>query len=177
MTPGHSRANRLPITPDLLRKLHTIWSQGPPSFDKVMLWAACCLGFFGFRRAGEFISVSATTDTLSVADLSIDSRDNLRVLAVLLWRSKTGPFGAGVHLFLSRTGDILCPVTAMLGYLAIRPTSIGPLFLFEDGSPLSQFRLITHMRAALSQVGTDTARYSGHSFHHRGSFRRGYGWV
>ena len=164
MTPGHSRTKRLPITPDLLRKLLTIWSWGPPSSDKVMLWAACCLGFFAFMRAGEFTSVSSTEDTLSVADVSIDSRDNSRVLAVLLRRSKTDPIGAGVHLYLCRTGDILCPVTAMLGYLAIRPTSVGPLFLFEDGTPLSRPHLVTHMWEALSQAGIDTAHFSGHSF-------------
>ena len=42
--------------------------------------------------------------------------------------------GAGVYLYSGRTGDILCPVTAVLGYLAIHPTSIGPLCLFEDGT-------------------------------------------
>ena len=164
LTPGHSRARRLPITPDLLRKLHAVWSRGPPSFDEVMLWAACILGFFSFMRAGEFTRVSSTEDTLSVADVSVDSRDNPQVLAVLLRRSKTDPFRAGVHLYIGRTGDVLCPVTAVLGYLAIRPPSIGPLFLFEDGIPLSRTCLITHMRAALSQAGVDTAGYSGHSF-------------
>ena len=33
---------RLPITPDILRKIHTAWSQGPLDADKVMLWAALC---------------------------------------------------------------------------------------------------------------------------------------
>ena len=129
-----------------------------------MLWAACCLGFPGFMRAGEFTKVSSTADALSVADVSVDSRDNPQVLAVLLRCSKRDPFGAGVHLYVGRTGDVLYPVTAVLGYLAIRPPSNGPLFLFENGTPLSRTRLITHMRAALSQVGVDTAGYSGHSF-------------
>ena len=115
-------------------------------------------------RAGEFTRVSSTEDTLSVGDVSVDSRDNPQVLAVFLRRSKTDPFGAGVHLYIGRTGDVLCPVTAVLGYLAIRPPSIGPLFLFEDGIPLSRTRLITHMRAALSQAGVNTVGYSGHSF-------------
>ena len=52
LAPGHSRARRLPITPDLLRKLHAVWSRGPPSFDEVMLWAACCLGFFWLHASG-----------------------------------------------------------------------------------------------------------------------------
>ncbi len=115
-------------------------------------------------RAGEFTSVSPTEDTLSLADISIDSRDNPQVLIVLLRHSKTDPFGAGVHLYFGRTGDILCPVAAMLGYLALRPASAGPLFLFEDGTPLSRPRLVACLREALAQAGIDTTHYSGHSF-------------
>ena len=67
----------------------------------------------GFLRAGEFTTVSSTKDTLSVADVSIDSRDNPQMLAVLLRRRKTDLFGAGVHLYVGWTSDLLCPVTAV----------------------------------------------------------------
>ncbi len=45
------------------------------TFDKVMLWAACCMGFFGFMRAGEFTSPSSQTQSgavLSVSDVTVD---------------------------------------------------------------------------------------------------------
>lgn len=166
-TPDRSRTKRLPITPDLLRGMYTAWSQGPKTFDKVMLWAACCLGFFGFMRSGEFTCSSLLTPSdsmLSVSDIRVDSRDNPQVLIVLLRHSKTDTFGTGVNLYLGRTGDILCPVTAVLGYLAIRPSTPGPLFIFQDGTPLSRARLVTHVRKALSQAGVNTANFSGHSF-------------
>jgi len=166
-SPDHVRSRRLPITPDMLRSVHTVWSQGSMTFNKVMLWAACCLGFFGFMRAGEFTRSSAQTPPdhlLMVGDITVDSRSNPQMLVVLLRHSKTDPFSAGIRLCLGRTGNILCPVSAVLGYLAIRPPNAGPLFLFEDGTPLSRAHLVTHLREALLQAGIDTNGYSGHGF-------------
>ena len=85
-------------------------------------------------RAGEFTRVSSTEDTLSVSDVSVDSRDNPQVLAVFLRRSKTDPFGAGVHLYIGRTGDVLCPVTAVLGYLAYVPPPLARSFCLKTVS-------------------------------------------
>lgn len=161
------RANRLPITPDLLRKISIAWRQQSPDWDRIMLWAAFCLGFFGFMRAGEFTCPSHeafTPHMLSRADVSVDSHSTPTHLAVHLRQSKTDQFGAGVTLQLGTTGDPLCPVTAMLGYLAIRPTTEGPLFIFRDGATLSRPRLVQSLRQALHTVGVDDAQYSGHSF-------------
>lgn len=163
--PEHTRARRLPITPHLLRTIYAVWSQYPVTFDKVMLWAACCMGFFGFMRAGEFTTTTSHPgNTLSVSDISIDSRENPQVLVVLLRHSKTDPFGVGVRIHLGRTGDTLCPVAAVLGYLAIRPASPGPLFVFHDGTPLTRECLVSRVREALADAGIDTTNYSGHSF-------------
>ena len=40
-----------------------------------MLWAACCLGFFGFLRAGEFTVNSGFNPAthMVVSDLQVDS--------------------------------------------------------------------------------------------------------
>ena len=86
------------------------------------------------------------------------------MLIVHLRRSKTDPFGVGPYLHLGRTDDdILCPVSAVLAYMAVRPPGPGPLFHFHDGSPLSRARLVQHVRQALSQAGVDTVQYNGHS--------------
>ena len=39
------------------------------------------------------------------------------------------------------------------------------MFIFQDGSTLSQKRLVSSLRQVLSNVGVSTAQYCGHSFH------------
>jgi len=45
---GVTTRERLPITPGILRKIRAIWEPRSQDPDIVMLWAAACLGFFGF---------------------------------------------------------------------------------------------------------------------------------
>ena len=52
----------------------------------------------------------------------------------------------------------------MLSYLALRGTTPGPLFKFDNVLPLTRARLVDHMHEALAKAGIDQSRYSGHSF-------------
>ena len=44
---------RLPITPTILRQLRVLWSMNMTYFDYNMLWAACCVTFFGSSGWGR----------------------------------------------------------------------------------------------------------------------------
>ena len=48
--------------------------------------------------------------------------------------------------------------------MAMRRPSKGPLFLFEDGHPLTRERFVAKVREVLQQIGIDQSKYSGHSF-------------
>ena len=166
LTPTHQQHHRLPITIELLLALHRVWSTPPVQYDHVMLWAACCVGFFGFLRAGEF-TCSATDihdPPLAVQDIAVDTRTNPQVVTVHLCKSKTDPFGVGCYVYLGRTNTTPCPVAAVLNYLGIRQPSPGPLFLFQNNAPLTRAALVSQLRVALNQAGVDSAPYSGHSF-------------
>ena len=70
-------------------------------------------------------------------DVQADSHVNPTFLAVMLRTSKTDPFGAGHTLYLGCTHSGICPVSAVLAYMAIRPQTHGPLFIHSDGTPLT----------------------------------------
>ena len=45
---GAGARARLPITPELLRRLQGVWSPSGTIRDTKLIWAACCLCFFRF---------------------------------------------------------------------------------------------------------------------------------
>lgn len=161
---------RRPITPQILHSIRQSWPAGEPSHNTRMLWAAVTLGFFGFLRSGEFtIPSDASFDPqihLTPQDIAVDNCSNPSLIRVYIKKSKTDPFRHGVHIFCGKTDDALCPVSAMMSYLAMRGTSPGFLFQFEDGLPLTRNRLVHNLRQTLTKAGipTEDHRYSGHSF-------------
>ena len=158
-----------PITPAILTRLQVgLEKLDLSAFDRKMLWAACLLAFFAFLRCSEFTIPSLqsykVSRHLSLGDISIDSHDNPTIMSVRIKSSKTDQFGKGVSLFLGRGQGHLCPLTAILQYLAIRSNKPGPMFVFQNEKPLVKQSFITHIRQALANEGIDTRYYKGHSF-------------
>ena len=101
---------------------------------------------------------------LSLEDIAIDSWDNPTIVHLMLRHSKSDIFDVGVTIHLGRTGDLLCPVSALHAYLARRPPTPGPLFLLESGQPLSKQRLISTVHNTLGLARVDVGRFNSHSF-------------
>ena len=120
---GRASRERLPISPAILRKIKAVWEQVQPvSHNRVMLWAACCLAFFGFLRAGELTvpgddAFDAATH-LTREDLAVDIPGSPTVFRVTLKASKTDPFRRGVALYIGKGAPDLCPVKALVSYQA-----------------------------------------------------------
>ena len=146
---GSSQRKCLPITIQLLGKIRHVLSK-EPSYFNTTLWAMCCLAFFGFLRVGEFTipteSSYSPSHHLSLQDISVDSRTNPCLLQLLLKQSKTDPFRHGAKVYIGAMDTTICPIRAVLAYLAKRSSCPGPLFITEDGKgwTSSMFRAALH---------------------------------
>jgi len=68
-----------------------------------------------------------------------------------------------VDVFVGRTDGPLCPVSAVLSYMAARGPGRGPLLVFKDGKALTRARFVSRVRQALEEAGINQTVYSGHS--------------
>ena len=109
----------------LAQSTQRVYASGP---DIVMMWAVCCVGFF---RSGELVvSDSGAFDPnqhLSFRDVTVDDPKHPNRIFLRIKQSKTDPFRKGITICLSKTGQQLCPVAALLSYLVMRGKEDGPL--------------------------------------------------
>ena len=67
-------------------------------------------------------------------------------------------------MYVGRTEGPLCPVAAVLNYMAIRGTAQGPFFMTSTGQPLIKAAFIAKVRHALKEIGLPYECFAGHSF-------------
>ena len=156
---GPCKSQHQPVTGDLMRVIHRVLSLS--DYSQAMLWAACCLGFFGFLRAREF-TVNEPFN-LAIHLTPLDSTSNLTCLRVQIKASKTDPFRQGCFRYLGRGHTSICPIASVMAYLHRRGPAPGPLFLQENGQPLTQTQSSNFLQSTWSAVGI-TGTYLGHSF-------------
>ena len=101
---------------------------------------------------------------LTRADVAVDSHHNPTMLAVNIKFSKTDQMGKRTTIYLGRTSGPICPVSAMLQYVAIRPVTDGVQFITKNSNPLSKSAFATMVQVTLRRVGIDPSRFKGHSF-------------
>ena len=80
-----------PVTANLTSVLHRPLDLANP--DNIVLWAACCVGVFGFLRGGKFM-VNSTFDPslhLTLADIQVDTPLDPQSVRVFIKCSKTNP--------------------------------------------------------------------------------------
>ncbi len=129
---GTPTVPKAPITPEILRKMHTCIDLDVPFW--ATFWAACLTAFFCFFRKSTLLCKTAT---------KVDSRNALR-------RSDMSPADNGFTLHvrhtktlqyhervldipLAKNNTILCPVNALEHMLKLSPCDTGaPLFSYRE---------------------------------------------
>ena len=160
---------RLPITASLMRRIKAQLSLPPASYLKVLIWAACSIGFFGFLRAGEFLVPDGAqfdpSRHLSLSDINLVTSAPQWHFLVTIKASKTDQFFQGGQVVLGATGSDLCPVEALLGSdLSSRGPAPGPLFILPDGGPLRRPQFVEEVQQALSASGLVGLNFNSHRF-------------
>ena len=164
---GQQPRIRLPITAPILRRIKGELERTAHPESRV-LWAVSCTTFFGFFRLGEILLASQAQFNpqlhLAWGDMAVDNPQSPTIIKFHLKQSKTDPLGRGADIVLGRTRCAICPVAAVLGYVAARGSHQGPFFLTSKGRPLLKHEFVAEIRRVLVVLGLPDHQYAGHSF-------------
>ena len=159
---------RLPITFPIMTRLHAVFSRTSGDFTDIMIWAACCLAYFGLLRVSEFTTSSPNLydplKDLLLSDVALDNRASPSLIQVNIKQSKGDQFRKGAMIYLGKTGHAVCPVQALVQYLSRRGGAPGPLFLFSDGKWLTRQAFSKALNNALEELQMDSSQFNTHSF-------------
>ena len=166
----HQAKPRLPITLGVLQRVFNVLATQQISDRLVtLLWAICSV-CFSFFKLGELLVPSANSSSsskhLAWGDVSVDSINNPSQLRIHLSISKCNQFSKGVDIFIGRSQNHLCPITACLAYMAVHvwgPTP-GPFFCTSDGLPFTKPQFVSKVHKLLTEAGLPTSLHLGHSF-------------
>ena len=162
LSPRGGTCPRLPISSAIMHRLVGVWSGD--NFESRLMLATTCVGYFTFIRARKFTAVGTASPGILLSEVAINSR---LVPTVVYDSSKTDPFGRGVEIFLGVSGNEVCPLTALMRYLAVNPPGDGQLFVWENRQPLTRTMFVTRFRRRLQSAGLDISQFSGHSLYIR----------
>lgn len=105
-------------------------------------------------HCGEFLTPDQVpfdkAKHLALSDLTLDQGYPQWYIKLSINCLKTDQFGRGATEILGATRDSICPVSALLDYLALRGGSQGPLFALKDGQPLHRQYFVSHVQSVLS---------------------------
>jgi hypothetical protein len=122
-----------------------------------VFWVISCTTFFGFFRLGELLlpSVSEFNDRLHLAwgNVALDHPSQPTMVRINLKRSKTNQSGRGCHVIVGRTATELCPISAILSYIATLGDRPGSFFIDSASVPITKARFISLLRAVLTGIG------------------------
>ena len=166
---GRTGDSRLPITePILLKLVQSLSSVTDSHYDEVMFKSMFLLAFYGFLRIGEITATGkGNQNNIQLEDIQLFGNENVvsRIeikMQIFKWHKSSRP----VILSIERVNNtsILCPVSALVAFLALRGTTSGPLYCYPPNKAVSRTFFCTVLARAVDFSGYDRKLYKSHSF-------------
>ena len=121
-----TRTKRMPIMPRLLCIINlNLFNSSILFEDKIMLWAAILVAFFGFLRVSEYTAPCKGSYDPNTTLLYQDAVINNSRCTITLKSSKTDPFRQGTEIRLAANKSILCPISALKNCMHTHPNKYG----------------------------------------------------
>jgi hypothetical protein len=147
---------------------HEIAESGWTEESEIVVWAACCVAFFGSFRLSEILPSenpglpeTLTWDRIHFTDLGS------AIINIRFPKAMKKPQGDFVDVF--RIGNCsFCPFSALAKLASISSaniTSNSAVFSFPNGTPLSAKNFVASIKGLLGKhIGSNALQLSGHSF-------------
>ncbi|XP_062589074.1 uncharacterized protein LOC134250724 isoform X1 [Saccostrea cucullata] len=160
--------SRLPITPLMLQQIVNSLPNCTQSYYQMHLFKAMfLLAFHAFLRIGEITS-SSLGDPLPLSAVSFgkqhDGSPESLCVTMVNFKHHIGKPPVTLQLSANKENKQLCPVLAIWDYIKLRGQNAGPLFMFQDKSPISRQYFNQQLKISLTFLNYDTKSYKGHSF-------------
>ena len=151
-----------------MQHLQSVFGKYPSSYFNAMIWAACCSAYFGLLRVSEFTTPSPDytnpSRDLMLSDVSLDSHTSPQKVRHTMKQSKTDQFKQGTYVYLGKTDHRVCPVMALVQYLAKRGGKPGPLFMLPNNKSLTRKTFCAALNKAFQELEMNPRTYNTHSF-------------
>ena len=138
----------LPITADIMADIKRVLDKQPTTYHNIMMWAACCVAFFGFLHSSKFTVPSPhqydSNIHLSLTDITVDNRHAPEVVQLYIKKSKTDPFRQGAFLHLGRTNHNVCPLKRSYHTLQLEENTQAHYLSCQTMLHLAEICLLQH---------------------------------
>lgn len=161
----HKPDSKGAISFDLLQNICEVLPRLSLGYYRLLLFRAMfLLAFHAFLRVGEFtVTTSNAKNVLHIDQIHFKTKCKsiVGVLINFKWykHSKGKPFA----LFILPTNSKFCVVKILWQYVKARPVHCGPLFIFQDGKPVSSTYFNTILKSCVMLAQGFNTNFSAHS--------------
>ena len=148
----------------IMELLHIILWKHPGNYKDIMIWAACHVAYFGLLRVSELTTSSPDRfANLKLSEVALDNHAYPTTIQITLKQFKNDQFRTGTTICQGKTTHTVCPVDALVQYLAIRGDTLGLLFLLPNNQTLIQASFRSALNKAFQELHMDHCQFNIHS--------------